>query len=409
MTRDVWSVLIRTNPRVLTATGEPSWWKEWHEAGVDPGPDLDRLRPAAVKLAGVTAEEWRALSAAAAALDVTARQGSQGRAEPVLLAGRRRDLTALTEALASAGCEDLGHALKAVLEAAERREFRLRLNGREVDLARRPFLMGVLNVTPDSFSDGGRFFDRQAAIAHGLALSTAGADLIDVGGESTRPGAEPVEAADELNRVLPVVSALAEADAAPVSIDTSKAEVAAECVRAGAALVNDVTALFGDPDMAETLADLEVPVCVMHMQGSPRTMQIDPRYDDLMGEITLFLRRSLAHGTACGIEEEQFLVDPGIGFGKAVSHNLAILNRLPQLRSLGRPIVVGVSRKSYIGKVLASAGRDRPVEGRLLGTAASVALAVARGAQVLRVHEVEEMRDVVRLVHAIQEEEAVSH
>jgi len=403
---DVWSALIRINPRVLTPTTNGFASSEWTEAGTETS-GLAHSRPVAVKLVGLEPDERRALTECAATRDVTVREGRQGERRPVLVAGSVGAVAALPAALAEAGCEALSAALGATLEAVERRHFRLALpDGGEVCIGGRPLVMGVVNVTPDSFSAGGRFLDSEAAAAHGLALSAAGADLIDVGGESTRPGAAPVTAADELRRVLPVVRALAEAGAAAVSIDTSKAEVAAECVRAGAAIVNDVTALFGDDSMAETVADLGVPVCVMHMRGTPRTMQVDPRYDDLMGEIVGFLRRSMAHGIARGVEEARFVVDPGIGFGKTADHNLVILKRLGQLRSLGRPILVGTSRKSFIGKVLADEDGDRPVDGRLMGTAASVALAVAHGAHLVRVHDVDAMRDVVRVVRAIETEQS---
>jgi len=398
------SALLRLNPRVLTPPNDWLDAREWTEAGVTPGPDAGDLDPLALKFAAPHDDEWSALAAGAERHGVVLRRGRQGAVEPVLLAGARGAVRALIADLAAAGGGEAAAALAATIEAADRRAFTLDLAGREVPLGATPLVVGVVNVTPDSFSDGGRFLDRDVAVSHGLALTEAGADLIDVGGESTRPSAAPVSEQDELDRVAPVIEGLVTAGAAPVSIDTAKAGVARAAVAAGAVMVNDVTALFGDDRMAETVAALDVPVCVMHMQGTPRTMQRHPRYDDLMGEIVLFLRRSMARGAAAGVPESRFLVDPGIGFGKTVPHNLAILRRLGQVRSLGRPILVGTSRKSFIGAVLGGAGEPRPVAERLLGTAATVAAAVMNGAHIVRVHDAAEMRDVVRLVRAIADE-----
>ncbi len=257
-----------------------------------------------------------------------------------------------------------------------------------------PKLMGVVNVTPDSFSDGGRYLDADAAIGHGLELVRDGADVLDVGGESTRPGAEPVDAEEELRRVLPVVEGLA--STAAVSIDTSKAAVAEAAVEAGASIVNDVTALRGDPEMAALCAEREVGVVLMHMPGNPRTMQDDPRYDDVVDDVRAFLAERLEHALSQGIAEEEIWLDPGIGFGKTLEHNLELLRRLGEMRGLGRPLVIGTSRKSFIGAVDGSA-----VEDRIGGTIASSVLAVAEGADVLRVHDVAEMSQAVRVAEAV--------
>lgn len=407
------AVLVRLNPRVVTPAADWLGAREWREAGIEVAEAPAFLRaPAAVKLEGLEAAERTELARRTSSGEVVLREGAQGRARPVILAGPRAALYDLAQDLANSEAADVAAALRAVLKADERRTFVLSLPGRPAGLPGRslrlgigrPLLMGIVNVTPDSFSDGGRFLDPAAAVAQGLALEAAGADLIDVGGESTRPGAAPVDEADELARVMPVVEALVQEAAVPVSIDTSKAGVARRCVAAGAAMINDVTALAGDPQMAETAAALGVPVCLMHMQGTPRSMQRHPQYDDLMGEIIRFLRRALARGLAAGIAEDAFIVDPGIGFGKTVEHNLAILNRLGQLRSLGRPVLVGPSRKSFIGRVLAQGGEPRPADRRLFGTAASVAVALMNGAHIVRVHDVAPMRDVAAVVCAIAEE-----
>lgn len=253
-----------------------------------------------------------------------------------------------------------------------------------------PEIMGVLNVTPDSFSDGGRFDDLKRAIARGRELREAGAAIIDVGGESTRPGSEPVPEAEERRRVLPVVEALA-GDGITVSIDTRKAAVAHAALGAGATIVNDVSAL-ADPAMAPLVAGAGASVILMHMKGTPKTMQDDPHYDDVVSEVARFLRGTAKKALSEGIAADKIFIDPGIGFGKRLEHNLELLRRLPELRSLGFPLVVGPSRKRFIGDVL-----DRPVERRLFGTAAAVTAAVLRGARWVRVHDVAEMRDVVQM------------
>jgi dihydropteroate synthase len=257
-------------------------------------------------------------------------------------------------------------------------------------------LMGVVNVTPDSFSDGGLYVEPEAAIAHGRRLAAAGAEILDVGGESTRPGAEEVSAAEELRRVEPVIAALAGEGGAVISVDTSKAEVAAAALDAGAAIVNDVTALRGDSGMGALCADRGATVVLMHMLGTPRTMQDDPRYDDVVGDIRLFFEERLAAADAAGIDRERVWLDPGIGFGKTDSHNNELLRRLGELAALGRPLVVGTSRKSFIGRLDGSPPGDR-----LGGSVASSVIAAANGAAVLRVHDVAEVRQALTVAEAV--------
>ncbi|MDQ6749932.1 MAG: dihydropteroate synthase [Actinomycetota bacterium] len=250
-------------------------------------------------------------------------------------------------------------------------------------------IMGVVNVTPDSFSDGGRFLDADAAVGHGVELAREGAEFLDVGGESTRPGAEPVPAALEAARVVPVIERLAAAETgARISVDTSKAAVAGAAVEAGARYVNDVTAFRGDPAMAGLVADCALPCCLMHMLGEPRTMQSDPRYDDVVSEVKSFLEERLSFARAEGVAEEQVMLDPGIGFGKTVAHNLDLLARLEEIVAIGRPVVVGVSRKAFLG---ALTGRE--VADRVSATVAANVLAFERGASVFRVHDVAAVRD----------------
>jgi len=262
--------------------------------------------------------------------------------------------------------------------------------GREAEA---PFtVMGVVNVTPDSFSDGGLYLEATAAIEHGLELEEQGAAILDIGGESTRPGAAPVSAEEELHRVLPVIDGLTERGAAArISIDTSKAVVATEAIAAGATLLNDVTALRGDPEMAGVVAQTGVECCLMHMLGDPRTMQDDPRYDDVVAEVKSFLEQRMEHAVRAGVAEERILLDPGIGFGKTVEHNLELLRRLDELVALGRPVVIGTSRKSFLGRLT---GRQDPAD-RVPGTIATCVLAYERGARVFRVHDVSGVHDAL--------------
>lgn len=268
-----------------------------------------------------------------------------------------------------------------------------------------PFrLMGVINVTPDSFSDGGRYLDPQAAVAHGVELARQGADILDVGGESTRPGAEGVTVEEELARVLPVVEGLAERLAGvQISIDTSKAQVAERALASGASLVNDVSALRGDPQMAAVVAAAGADCCLMHMQGLPSTMQQDPHYDNVVLQVRSFLEERVAFAVAEGISEERIMIDPGIGFGKTIAHNLELLDQLRELSTLGRPIVIGTSRKSFIGRIVADVHGEEPpapTEQRLPGTIATNVLALERGASVFRVHDVAPLRDALSMAAA---------
>jgi dihydropteroate synthase len=257
-------------------------------------------------------------------------------------------------------------------------------------------VMGIVNVTPDSFSDGGRFLNAAAAVAHGRRLEAEGAAILDIGGESTRPGAEPVAAGEELARVVPVIEALVAAGtSAQISIDTSKAAVATAALDAGATLVNDVTALRADPAIAELVAARGADVCLMHMLGEPRTMQRDPRYDEVVSDVKAFLHERMEFALARGIAEERILLDPGIGFGKTLEHNLELLRRLDELLALGRPLVIGTSRKSFLGRLT-----GREADDRLAATIASNVIAYERGAQVFRVHDVQPVRDALLLTAA---------
>ena len=257
-------------------------------------------------------------------------------------------------------------------------------------------IMGVVNVTPDSFSDGGRYLDATVAIEHGLDLEAEGAAILDVGGESTRPGAAPVSEPDELRRVIPVIEGLIAAGAkAQISIDTSKSGVAARAIQAGATLVNDVTAFRGDPEIAAVVAEAKADCCLMHMLGDPRTMQRDPRYGDVVNEVKAFLEERMVFAIANGVAEERILLDPGIGFGKTVEHNLELLRRLGELVELGRPVLIGTSRKSFLGKIT-----GREIDERVAATVATNVLAYERGARVFRVHDVAPVHDALAVTAA---------
>jgi dihydropteroate synthase len=264
----------------------------------------------------------------------------------------------------------------------------------------RPSVMGVVNVTPDSFSDGGVFLRPEAAAAEAYGMLEEGAAIVDIGGESTRPGSEGVSLEEELRRVEPVLHAL---KGEPVSIDTSKAEVAARAIECGAVMVNDVTALRGDPKLAEVVAGEDVYVCLMHMLGEPRNMQDDPRYDDVVSEVVAFLEERLAFATEAGIRKELICVDPGIGFGKTVEHNLELLKRLDEIVALGRPVLVGASRKRFLGRVV---GEPDAVTGPVAASVAVAVMAYERGATIIRAHDVREHVEALKAARAVAETRA---
>jgi dihydropteroate synthase len=281
------------------------------------------------------------------------------------------------------------------ISASFQRASRWQLRTRVLELPRRPLLMGILNVTPDSFSDGNQFLDPQTAIEQGLRLAARGADILDIGGESTRPYSQPVSATEELRRVLPVIEALSQQVAIPISIDTSKAEVASSALAAGAEIINDITGLEGDPAMLALAAESRAGVCAMHMQGTPQTMQDNPQYSDVVREIHAYLAKRRDALVAAGIDPARLALDPGVGFGKTHEHNITLLANCYQFHDLGCPLLVGHSRKGYIGKVLNDKTADR-----LAGTI-GVSLSLAKqGVQVLRVHDVEPVRQALLLFEA---------
>jgi len=282
-----------------------------------------------------------------------------------------------------------------------RKLFRLKLNSRTLVLGERTLVMGVLNVTPDSFSDGGKFLQPESAIEQAFAIERAGADLLDIGGESTRPGSVETSASEELDRILPVLEALRGRLKIPISVDTRRASVAELAIRAGAELVNDVSGLRSDPRIAEVAARHRVPLILMHMRGEPRTMQERGFARDVMKDVMQGLRKSVVVARKAGIAKSQIIVDPGIGFGKRFAQNYELLEKLPQLAKLGYPILVGTSRKGFLGATLARDGKPAPPEERIWGTAATVTASILSGAHIVRVHDVLEMVQVVRVADCV--------
>jgi len=272
----------------------------------------------------------------------------------------------------------------------------LQFKTKKMNLFSRTHIMGTLNVTPDSFSDGGRFFKLEDAIRQGMKMVEEGADIVDVGGESTRPGSDPVSMGEELSRVIPVISHMSKKTDVPISIDTYKAEVAKQALDAGAQMINDISALRFDQKMRKIASEYKVPINLMHIKGTPKNMQKDPWYEDVIGEIRGYLKQSIKTAQEAGIEKEKITIDPGIGFGKRLEDNLNILKNLKKISILGCPILIGCSRKSFIGKIL-----DLPVEERLEGSLAALAVAVMNGANIVRVHDVKESVRVAGMVDAI--------
>jgi dihydropteroate synthase len=280
----------------------------------------------------------------------------------------------------------------------ERKHYTIRLpGGKELKLGDRTYVMGVVNVTPDSFSDGGKFYEIDRAVERARELINAGADIIDIGGESTRPFSDPIPLEEELKRTIPVIEAIRDFSDIPISIDTTKAEVARRALAAGADMVNDVSALRFDPEMVKVVAEHGVPVVLMHMLGTPKTMQQNPHYDCLFGEILAFLQERIQLAVKGGVSREQIIIDPGIGFGKTVTHNLRLIRDLDVFNILERPILLGLSRKRFIGAIL-----NRPVEERELGTAVANTIGIMAGAHIVRVHDVAFQIDAIRMADAIR-------
>lgn len=393
--------LIR--PLCLTSRGAAS--REMERIGVDPAgiarmlPKLDQQAVLIPKLRAVSAniikQEMLSLGGDAAVARGTVACSVEQ--TDVLLIGNRKQLLGLCEKLKLQpfGLKQVATALSEQLHRQQPSHWQTSRRRLSLD---KPLIMGILNVTPDSFSDGGKFTGLDGAVAHALQMESEGADLIDIGGESARPGAPQISAEEERARVLPVVEALANKLSIPISIDTWKSSVADACLQAGAEIINDISGLGFDPAMADVVARHHAGLVLMHTRGTPQEMQQDTSYDNLLGEVLASLKNSADLALQAGVTAGQIAVDPGICFAKDLQGNLVLLRRLSELHCLGYPLLVGTSRKSFIGKVLQ---KPEPHD-RLFGTAATVALAVQHGAQILRVHDVAAMRDVALMANAIQ-------
>jgi dihydropteroate synthase len=291
----------------------------------------------------------------------------------------------------------LGQSVKETLKNISKTQYSIRCRKRTLTLGKRTLLMGVLNVTPDSFSDGGLFFDKNKAISHGLRMVEEGADIIDIGGESTKPGSKPIELEEELRRVMPVIESIAKEVDVTISIDTYKSTVAQRAIEAGAEIVNDISGLHFDPDLAKVAAKGNIPLILMHIRGTPETMQKNVHYDSIFSEILQYLKDSIQRAESAGLDPRQIIIDPGIGFGKTVKDNLLIIKNLHEFRILGRPILLGTSRKSFIGKIL-----NTEVEDRLEGTLSSIAIGVLNGAHIIRCHDVNQAKKAITVADAIR-------
>jgi dihydropteroate synthase len=291
----------------------------------------------------------------------------------------------------------LGLSIKETIKNISKTHYSIRCQKRTLTLGKRTLLMGILNVTPDSFSDGGLFFDKKKAVAHGLRMVEEGADIIDIGGESTRPGSKPLELEEELRRVIPVIESLAKEIDVPISIDTYKSGVAQRAIEAGAEIINDISGLHFDPGLAQVAAKEDVPIVLMHIRGIPETMQKNVHYDSLFSEILHYLKESIQMAESAGLDPQRIIIDPGIGFGKTVEDSLLIIKNLYEFRVLGKPILLGTSRKSFIGKILSAEAGDR-----LEGTLSSIAIGVLNGAHIIRSHDVLQAKKAIAVADAIR-------
>ena len=347
--------------------------------------------------ANILKQELLSLGADAA----VSRASITGRSQktPVFIFGTQAQLSRLSEKLKRQpfGLDKIGLNIKEVLENSYKNDFKIKARNHTLNLTKKTYVMGVINVTPDSFSgDGLCELKIDSIIRHAEKMVKDGADILDIGGESSRPGAKPVSLKEELQRITPIIKKLSKRIKIPISIDTYKSAVAEQAIDNGASIVNDISGLRFDPKMAKVISKTKAAVVVMHIKGRPRNMQKNPRYKDVVGEVIDYLKNSLNIAQRAGVSQDKIIIDPGIGFGKTTKDNLTILKKLNEFKSLGFPLLIGVSRKSFIGNVL-----NVPVEQRLIGTAASVAFAVSRGANIVRVHDVKEISQVVKIINNI--------
>ena len=351
--------------------------------GIDPR-TANLLKQEMLTLGGDVAVDGRGLDCSAKQTDA-------------LLMGTQKNFEKLTLKLEQyPDLQPLGQSIKETLKNISKTHYSIRCRKRTLILGKQTLLMGVLNVTPDSFSDGGLFFNKEKAISHGLRMVEEGADIIDIGGESTRPGSKPLELEEELRRVIPVIEFIAKEVNVPISIDTYKSNVAQRAIEAGAEMINDISGLHFDPSLAQVAVKEDVPLVLMHIRGTPETMQKDVHYDSLFSEILQYLKDSIQRAESAGLDPRQIIIDPGIGFGKTVEDNLLIIKNLYEFRILGKPILLGTSRKSFIGKILNAEAGDR-----LEGTLSSIAIGVLNGAHIIRSHDVLQAKKAIAVADAI--------
>jgi len=352
--------------------------------GIDPR-TANLLKQEMLSLGGDVAVDGRGLDCSTQQTDALI-MGTQKHFEKLILKlGQYPDL------------QSLGQSIKETIRNISKIQFAIRCRKKTLTLGKRTLLMGVLNVTPDSFSDGGLFFDKENAIAHGIRMFEEGADIIDIGGESTRPGSKPLELEEELRRIIPVIESLSKKVEVPISIDTYKSAVAQRAIEAGAEIINDISGLRFDPSLAQVAARENTPLVLMHIRGTPETMQKDIYYESLFSEILHYLKGSIQMAESAGVDPQQIIVDPGIGFGKTAEDNFLIIKNLYEFRILGKPILLGTSRKSFIGKIL-----NEAAGGRLEGTLSSIAIGVLNGAHVIRSHDVLQAKKAITVADAIR-------
>lgn len=394
-------------PRHLNITSQEESLIEMSGIGVDPigiklmAPKLLHLN---LKLEGLTAPQANILKQEMLSVggEAVVSRGvitCEVTATDAIISGTEKQLKNVVKKLNMQpfGLKKVANRIKSAIDNIYKTEVIFEAKGKKWLLGKQTLVMGILNITPDSFYDGGEYFKKQDAVKKALRMAEAGADIIDVGGESSRPGSQPVSVSEELKRVIPVIKQVAKISDIVVSVDTTKAEVARQAIEAGARIVNDISALRFDPQMAKVCAEKKAGVVLMHMRGTPATMQTDVNYNDLMSDIFNHLQERIAFAVKTGIKKQRIVIDPGIGFGKNLEDNLKIINRLSEFKALGRPIILGTSRKSFIGKILGLDAKDR-----LEGSIATIAAGVLNGASIVRVHDVKETRMAVDMIDAIK-------
>ncbi len=392
---------IKSQPQILSINNPKYISQEFKQIGI--GPETIKAfyqkginHILKIKSLGISAAE--SIKNIASSIEADAAISSRNSIADIIIIASLGKYRKLIESLKSNSDElrTIAKKIDRAFNSFERNYFELHCNSYVIHLGRRTNIMGVLNVTPDSFSDGGKFDTLEKAVKRAYQLGEEGSNIIDIGGESTRPGALEVSVREEIERTVPVIKEISADIQVPISIDTRKAKVAEEAVKAGASIINDVSA-FSDPDMASFVADAGLPVVIMHMKGTPRTMQIAPHYEDLIGEILQFFSEKIDYALGYGIKEENIIIDPGIGFGKTVEHNFEIIDRLDEFKVIGRPILIGPSRKSFIGKVL-----NLDPDERLMGTAAAISACILNNVHIVRVHDVKEMKQVCQITDRIK-------